>query len=197
MPKLLLVEGLPQYDRVNEAKLIHETFGIVKKGYDGRRARYVTTSFHQPATKKDFLELLEEDYDYIHISAHGEKICGGKGVIYVRNRGVIKAKDLLGLDIKAKVIFVNSCKAYIRDLKYAFLAAGSPKDRVYIAPKNDVYFDEAYLIALLFWKRIMLDKKDSWQSLANYAYKLPGFRANFWHSDEIDKALVWASRQRL
>lgn len=184
MPKLLLIEGLPQYDKVTEAKLIDETFSILKKGIDGRRARHIATSFEQPKTKDEFLSLLEDDYDYIHISAHGEKIERGKGVIYVKNRGIVKAEHIHELNIKAKVILVNACETYQKDLIEAFLASGNPKSRVYIAPKNTVNFDEAYLIALLFWKCLMLDQKTAWQSLAHYAYKLPGFKANFWYKEK-------------
>lgn len=189
MPNLLFVEGLPQYENVNEAELLDQTFSVLKKGCDGRRARWLNTVFKQPATKDDFLSLLEGDYDYIHISAHGERTGKGKSVIYVRNRGIVTAKDIHKLKIKADVVFSNACETYEEDLIAAFLAAGTPKRRIFIAPKNCVNFDEAYIIALLFWKRLTLDKRTPWRSLSQYAYKLPGFRANFWYNDDVKAAL--------
>ncbi len=176
MPKLLLIEGLPEYDKVTEAKLIDETFSILKKGIDGRRARHVLTFFERPQTKEKFLSLLEDDYDYIHISAHGERLERGKGVIYVRNRGIVRAENIHELNIKAKVVFANACETYQKDLIDAFLASGNPKSRTYIAPKNTVYFDEAYLIALLFWKCLMLDQKTPWQSLAHLCLQAAGIQ---------------------
>jgi len=157
LPKLLLIEGLPQYERVNEEELIHMTLQILKKDCDKRIGRHVTTVYHEPKTKYEFLELLEEDCRYLHISAHGEKDKEDKGVIYVRSHGTVTAEDIISLDIRAEVIFANACEAYNKDLLNAFLVAGRPKKRVYIAPKNEVDFGEAYLIALLFWKRLILD----------------------------------------
>lgn len=80
MPKLLLVEGLPKYEKMSEAELIHETFCILKKGCSRRIARHATTIFRQPDTKREFLRLLEEDCRYLHVSAHG-KVKRGKAMI--------------------------------------------------------------------------------------------------------------------
>lgn len=103
---------------------------------------------------------------------------------------MVAAEDIRGLDIKAEIVFVNACETYKRDLVNAFLTAGKPKKRVYIAPKNEVKFHDAYLIALLFWKRLMLDCKTPWRALAHYAYRLPDFKANYWYDNNVVKALA-------
>lgn len=179
MVRLRLVEGIPKYAGPSEAELIHKTVPILTRAYDQRRARYIKTSFAQPWTRDDFLAYLEKDCDYLHISAHGAKI-DGHGEFYVRPNATIRARDISDLEIKATVVFLNACRTWSEDLKDAFLQAMDNNDACYIAPSNDVPFDEAYLVALLFYKSLLLDRRTPWRSLV-FANTLPRTSSRYWY----------------
>ncbi|MEM3671249.1 MAG: hypothetical protein QW767_05860 [Thermoprotei archaeon] len=172
MPVLNLVEGLARNERASEAELIHRSFGLLKKGPDQRLTRHVKTKLLQPFTKDEFMKALEAPCDYLHVSSHGKRI-GGEGVIYVRNRARITAEDIRRLNIQASVIFVNACQAWSRDLYEAFELATGRRPAYYVAPANDVNFDEAYLVALLFYRGLILGKQNPISALKS-AINIPG-----------------------
>jgi hypothetical protein len=62
----------------------------------------------------------------------------------------------------------------------AILKAGNPKRRYYITPRKDVPFDEAFIIALLFYKRAFLDRRPKLFSALKYVYNLKAIRTNYW-----------------
>jgi len=137
MPSLLLLEGLPKYEGVREARIIHYSLQVFKKSMDGRRARYLKLEFKQPNTKIEFLGLLESDVEYIRISAHGRKE-DGKGRFFVKSKATIGSEDIHSLDIKACVLFLSACETWTDDLASAFLEASQARKRVYIAPRNNI-----------------------------------------------------------
>lgn len=177
MPTLNLVEGLAKKERASEAELIHRSFKLLKKGPDQRRTRHVKTRFVQPETKNEFLDAMQAECEYLHVSSHGERVEGGAR-IYVRNKGYVTAQDIQKLDIKAKVVFINACQAWSDDLRNAFAEAENSRPAYFIAPKNDVSFDEAYLIALLFYRGLILDKLPPNKALKN-AYNLPRITGSY------------------
>ena len=57
--------------------------------------------------------------------------------------------------------------------------------RYYIAPRVEVPFDEAFLVALLFYKKAFLDttanqKHDRTFSALKYAFRLKDIKTNYW-----------------
>jgi hypothetical protein len=46
----------------------------------------------------------------------------------------------------------------------AFLEAGNPKRRYYIAPRKDVPFDEAFIVALLFISGLSLTEDQNFSA---------------------------------
>jgi len=46
MPRLLLIEGLPKYEGINEAKALAMALRLMIKGYDGRTAKSLNIIKH-------------------------------------------------------------------------------------------------------------------------------------------------------
>jgi len=99
---------------------------------------------------------------------------------YITNGGKVTAEDIKNLNIKAKVIFLNACQVSRDDMANAFLNAGNPKRRYYIAPRKDVPFDETFIVALLFYKRALLDRRPKFFSALKYVYNLKDIKTNYW-----------------
>jgi len=169
MPCLLLVEGLPKYEGINEAEALATALRIMIKGYDRRTTKSLKIITHTAKNKEDFL----------HISSHG-KFENNHTTLYITNGGKVTAEDIKNLNIKAKVIFLNACQVSRDDMANAFLKAGNPKRRYYIAPRKDVPFDEAFIVALLFYKRAFLDRRPKLFSALKYVYNLKDIKTNYW-----------------
>jgi len=157
LPKLILLEGLPKYENVNEAYAIADALEIMKKSCDGRRARHLKIIPHTAENKADFMRWLEKDTDFLHISAHGDRV-NNQTILKITRNGTLTPKEVAELNIKAKVIFMNACQQSRKDMAEAFFKAGKPKYRFFIAPFKEVPFDEAFLIALLFYKNAFLER---------------------------------------
>jgi len=179
MRRLLLVEGLQKYEGINEAQVLADALRLMMKGYDGRRTRSLKITQHTAKDKRDFLQWLERKTDFLHISSHG-RVEKGRTTLHITQGGKVTADDIENLNIKAKVIFVNACQVSRKDLAEAFFKAGKPKKRYFIAPRVDVPFDEAFLIALLFYKRAFLEKRQRLFNSLKYVYKLKDVKTNYW-----------------
>jgi len=183
MPKIILIEGLPKYERVNEAKSIAEALEVMKKSCDGRRARHLEIIPHTVESKADFINWLEKETDFLHVSAHGKRK-KGKTVLKITRGSIITSEEIEKLNIKAKVIFVSACQQSRKDMADAFLKAGKPKYRYYIAPRVDVPFDEAFIVALLFYKKAFLGKasekkRNHFYNALNYVYSLKDIKTRY------------------
>jgi len=64
--KLVLLEGLPKYERVNEAKTLKQGLKLMMNGYDRRRSRVKEVIEHTAENKEDFLNWLQSDTDLKH-----------------------------------------------------------------------------------------------------------------------------------
>jgi hypothetical protein len=179
MRRLILLEGLPKYERINEAKALADALHLMMKGYDGRRTRGLKITPHIATDKGDLLQWLERKTDFLHISSHG-RVEKGRTTLYITQGGKVTADDIENLQVKAKVVFVNACQASRKDLADAFFKAGKPKQRYFIAPRVDVPFDEAFLIALLFYKRAFLEKRPRLFNSLKYVYNLKDVKTNYW-----------------
>ena len=179
MPRLLLVEGLPKYEGINEAEALATALRIMIKGYDRRTTKSLKIITHTATNKEDFLKWLQHTTDFLHISSHG-KFENNHTTLYITNGGKVTAEDIKNLNIKAKVIFLNACQVSRDDMANAFLKAGNPKRRYYIAPRKDVPFDEAFIVALLFYKRAFLDRRPKLFSALKYVYNLKDIKTNYW-----------------
>lgn len=179
MTQLILLEGLPKYEGINEAKALADALRLMMKGYEGRRTRGLKITPHTAKDKEDFLRWLERKTDFLHISSHG-RVEKGHTALYLTQGGKISAEDIENLEIKARVIFVNACQVSRRDLADAFFKAGRPRRRYYIAPRVDVTFDEAFLVALLFYKKAFLEKRPRLFSALKYVYNLKDVKTNYW-----------------
>jgi len=179
MLRLTLVEGLPRYERINEAKALATALRIMKRGYDQRKVRNLRIVAHFAKDKEDFLQWLQRNTDFLHISSHG-KCRRGHTVLDITQGGKVTAEDIEDLRINAKVIFLNACQVSREDMADAFFKAGKPRCRYYIAPQEDVPFHEAFITALLFYKRAFLEKRPKLYSALNYVYKLKDIKTEYW-----------------
>lgn len=179
MKRLVLLEGLPKYEGINEAQALADALRLMMKGYDGRKTRGLKIIPHSARNKEDFCRWLERKTDFLHISSHG-KVEKGRTTLYITQGGKVTANDIENLHIKAKVVFVNACQTSRKDLANAFFKAGKPKQRYFIASRVDVPFDEAFLIALLFYKRAFLEKRPSLFNSLKYVYNLKDVKTNYW-----------------
>ena len=186
MPILTLVEGLPKYEGINEAYTISDSLNIMRKSIDERRARHLQIDPHTAENKDHFLNLLETKTDILHISSHGSSIAG-KTVLEITNGGIVTAADIKGRKISARIIFVNACQASRTDMANAFIEKSKTEHRYFIAPFNEVGFDEAFVVALLFYwqvflKGIPIDNSNKILKALEYAYKTKGVstKYNFW-----------------
>lgn len=189
MPILTLVEGLPKYEGVNEAVAISDALNIMRKSVDGRRDRYLRIYPNTANKKSHFLKLLECKTDFLHISSHGSRI-EGKTFLDITKSGKVSADDIRELDIKAKIIFLNACQTSRKDMANAFFKAGTYPFRYFIAPFKEIPFDEAFVVALLFyWKAFLkgvpLKNTKKLFDALEYAYKLKDISTNFffWEPD--------------
>ena len=179
MRKLLLIEGIHKYERINEAQALANALRLMMKGYDGRRTRGLQIITHTAKNKEDFLKWLEHKTDFLHISSHG-RVENDRTTLHITQGGKVTADNIEKLNIKAKVVFINACQASRKDLANAFFKAGNPKKRYFIAPRVDVPFDEAFLISLLFYKRAFLEKRPSLFNSLKYVCNLKDVKTNYW-----------------
>jgi hypothetical protein len=140
--------------------------------------------------KEDFLNWLQSETDFLHISSHG-KYENGVTTLHLTQGGKVTAKDIWNesdedksLNIKARVVLVNACETSYKDLREAFFKAGRRRLRYYIAPRVEVPFDEAFFVALLFYKKAFLDscareKRDRIGRSLRYTYNLKDVKTNY------------------
>jgi hypothetical protein len=190
--KLVLLEGLPKYEGINEAKTLKQGLKLMMKAYDLRRTRVKKIKEHTAGNKQDFLNWLQKDTDFLHVSCHGSHDTGNT-VLSITQGGTVTSEDIwrtektkiTSLNIKAKVVFMNACETSCKDLREAFFKAGKKSLRYYIAPRVEVPFDEAFIVALLFYKKAFLDtkanqKQDRTFSALKYAFRLKDVKTNYW-----------------
>jgi len=190
--KLVLLGGLPKYEGINEAKTLKQGLKLMMKAYDQRRIRVKEIKEHTAETKQDFLNWLQKDTDFLHVSCHGSHDTGNT-VLSITQGGNVTSEDIwrteknkiTTLNIKAKVVFMNACGTSCKDLREAFFKSGKKTLRYYIAPRVEVPFDEAFLVALLFYKKAFLDatanqKHDRTFSALKYAFRLKDIKTNYW-----------------
>ncbi|MEM2970402.1 MAG: hypothetical protein QXR63_05660, partial [Candidatus Bathyarchaeia archaeon] len=99
MRRLLLVEGLPKYEGINEAQVLADALCLMMKGYDKRRTRSLKITPHTATNKEDFLNWLERKTDFLHISSHG-RVEKGRTTLYIMQGGKVTAEDIKNLHIK-------------------------------------------------------------------------------------------------
>ena len=182
IPKLFLIEGLPRYEGVSECRALYQSLLLFQKVMDGRKLR--RRLFNSPPfrvrSKNEFLNLLEESAsEYLHISAHGDYEDGETWI--EMPKGKVYSDDIASLRISARIVFVNACKTWRKDLADAFLEARSRRKMCYIAPKNEVAYTDALLFALLFYKKLLVEGCKRIGIAFNYAYALPDMKGNYWY----------------
>jgi hypothetical protein len=192
MTKLTLVEGLPKYDGINEANAIANALNVMKKGLGNNRSKHLHINSIRANTKQEFTKGLEKNTDFLHISSHGERDKNNTTYLYVTNGGCVYPQDIEELNIQAKVVFLNACLTSRKDMANAFLEANNPNFRFFIAPRNDVTFDEAFIVSLLFYRNAFLNSIDLRSGNAifkalNRVYKL---------GDIKTKYSLWRTRKR-
>jgi len=182
VPKLFLIEGLPKHEGVSECIALHQSLLIFQKGMDGRKLRRPLSSKppFRISNKNEFLNTLQNSQsEYIHISAHGDYESGRTWIELPR--GKVYSDEIADLEVSARIVFVNACKTWRKDLVNAFLEAGTRRKMCCIAPKNEVSYDDALLFALLFYKKLLIEGCKRVGVAFNYAYSLPGTKGNYWY----------------
>ena len=80
---------------------------------------------------------------------------------------------------------MNACLTSRKDIANAFFKAGVDNTLYFIAPHQEVSFDEAFLVSLLFYRKAFLqrtplsDSKQIFKAL-EYAYKLKDINTKYW-----------------
>jgi hypothetical protein len=74
MKRLLIIETIPDKNKAYEGNALKESLEAMKKSWDARTTKFLIIDIEKAFTKKRFFELLNEETDYLHISAHGERI---------------------------------------------------------------------------------------------------------------------------
>jgi hypothetical protein len=180
MVKLVLIEGLRKYDYVDEARVLATALRLMTRAYTKRRSKSLRIIPHIAANKKDFLEWLEKDTDFLHISAHGG-IEEGHSYLKITAGGKVTARDIENLDIKAKCLFLNACQTARDDMANAFFKANKHRKKMYfISTKARVPFDEAFLVALLFYKKAFVERKASLLWALKYTESLKDIQSEYW-----------------
>jgi hypothetical protein len=158
MPTLVLVGGMPRYQQVNEVEALMKALKLMKQSWGANIARSLHIKLHVAEDKEDFLRWLEKQTDFLHISCHGESR-NGVTELYVMRAGTVSLQEIEGRNIQAKVVFINACQASRKKLAEAFLVTAGKRRHMYlVAPFNDVYFDEAFLASLFFYKREFIER---------------------------------------
>jgi len=181
-PKLLLIEGLPKKENCSECMAIYQSMLIFQRGMDRRKLKRPLTNrppFRIPDKSTFLTKLQNARSEYIHISAHGD-YKDGKTWIELP-KGKVYSDEIADIKISAKIVFVNACKTWRKDLVNAFSKATTRRKSYYIAPKNDVEYDDALLFALLLYKKLLIEGCKRIGVAFNYAYSLPGMKGNYWY----------------
>jgi len=178
--KLVLVEGLPKYDGVNEANALASALELMTRAYIKRTRKSLRIKPHTAQDKQDFLYWLEKDTEFLHVSAHGV-IKNGRTFLSITGGGQVASDDIEKLDIKAKCVFLNACQASRNDMASAFFKACRRRRQMYfISTRAKVPFDEAFLVALLFYKKAFVEKGSSlWRAL-KYTESLKDIKSEYW-----------------
>ena len=182
VPKLLLIEGLPRYEGVSECDALYESLLLFQKDIDRRKLRRPLSNSppFNVGSKNEFLDLLQKTKsECIHISAHGDHKDSTTWI--EMPKGKVYSDEIASLKISAKVVFVNACKTWRKDLATAFIEARCRRKMYYIAPKNEVSYTDALLFALLFYKKLLIDRCKRIGMAFNYAYALREMKGNYWY----------------
>ena len=180
MMKLVLIEGLPKYEGVNEAKTLATALKLMTQAYTKRTRRSLKIRPHTASDKQDFLNWLEKDADFLHISAHGG-IEKGHSFLKVTGGGTVTAKDIEDLTIRAKCVFLNACQTSRNDMAAAFFRASRRRGQMhFVSTRARVPFDEAFLVALLFYKKAFVEKGSSLWCALRYTDSLKDIRSEYW-----------------
>lgn len=159
MKKLLIIESIPDRHKASEGEALRQALEIMKRTWDGRVVRHLNIVVRQAFTKKSFLNLLKEESDFLHISAHGDINKTDKKNRHVLKIGkgkIVTPEEIQKSKPRAKIIFVSACFAGYFDLASAFF--DKKKGGLYLAPMRNVPFDEAFLVALQFHRGAFLEK---------------------------------------
>jgi hypothetical protein len=100
MKKLLIIETIPDCHGASEGIALQQSLEIMKKSWDGRTTRQLKIDVEQAFTKKSFLTKIEEETDFLHISAHGKVKKTKKGNQHVLLIGKA-GKEVTPNDIKS------------------------------------------------------------------------------------------------
>lgn len=180
MTRLVLIEGLPKYDQVNEADALANALDLMTRSYTKKRRDSLEIIPHTANSKSDFLDWLEQETCFLHISAHGG-IQNGRSYLRLTSGGRVTADDIKNRDIKAKCIFLNACQTSRNDFAEAFFAANKHKRKMcFISTRARVPFDEAFLVALLFYKKAFVEKKSNLWCALKYTNSLKDIRSEYW-----------------
>lgn len=158
MKRLLIIETIPDQNDVCEGNALKQSLEVMKKSWDNRTTKFLTIDVINAFTKKAFLNLLEEETDYLHISAHGTWKKGSGHILIIGNKKVITSENIRKHKPKARNIFVSACHTGFYDLASAFFDFDRKKRGFYIAPLKEPPFDEAFLVALQFHRGAFLEE---------------------------------------
>jgi hypothetical protein len=175
-----MIEGLPKYEGVSECKALYQSLLLFQREMDGRKLKRPLSNKppFRISSKNDFLNVLQDSQsEYVHISAHGDYEGGSTWIEFPK--GKVFSDEIADLRIPAKIIFVNACKTWRKDLVNAFLEASTRRKICCIAPKNEVGYADALLFALLFYKKLLVEGCKRIGVAFNYAYSLQGMKGNY------------------
>jgi hypothetical protein len=153
--RLLIIETIPDRHEAFEGEALRQALELMKKAWDGRICRHLKIDVKLAFTKRSFLSSLEEECDFLHISAHGRR--KDSAHVLVIGKGVeVTPEEVAKKSLKAASIFVSACHAGHRDLANAFFSNG--RAGFYLAPVSEPPFDEAFLVALQFHRGAFLEE---------------------------------------
>jgi hypothetical protein len=158
MKKLLIIETIPDSNDITEGMALKQSLEIMKKSWDKRTTRQMEINVEQAFTKKAFLDKIEEQTDFLHISAHGNKDNTiNQHVLFIgKTKKKVIPDEIKNCNCKATGIFVSACCTGYNDLASAFFSDG--REGFYLGPVSKPLFDEAFLVALQFHRGAFLEE---------------------------------------
>ena len=169
MSKLLIIETINNRF-ASEGKALEQSLNLILDAMDQRIARHFEVEYCTAFTKSKFKNLLQTDCKFLHISAHGtsnnDLKKGNRHVLEIgkkEERGqtikegkTVTPKEIKKLEIKAKTVFVSACFSGHNDLANAFF--NDRRKGIYIGPCRKIDFEQAFLVALHFYRGAFLEK---------------------------------------
>lgn len=176
--RVLLIELMDPKDGVEECAALAASLQVMSRGVDGRKSRHLTIDLVRPPTKQAFFRALQSRGEFIHVSGHGYD--GDDDHTEIKVGDVyVTANELGHLDISATAVFLNVCDGFDPALERAFGRASTKRPFYFIAPKGQVLYHDALIVALLAIRQFAFQGRTPARALTD-ARRFPGIESDYW-----------------